>query len=185
MYYTTQIPLLIDKALNGDYSDIQQSVSFSLAPNYFADGLGITVPLSEADEYSIADIEIDSKYRIFADDITGEGLGGEYLLVADEVWNISKLEKKRIQYSQRLDVPVLVLNGKYNPVIPPKYDKIMKKNLKNCYIFRFDGVPHSAFDNATDCALPMILEFLNDPGKAPDSSCVKNLKQEFKLPISD
>ena len=75
---------------------------------------------------------------------------------------------------------MLVLNGMYDPVIPPKYDNEMEKHLSNCYIFRFDGVPHSAFDNATECALTMILEFLKDPTKAPDSSCVENYKLQFK-----
>jgi hypothetical protein len=69
----------------------------------------------------------------------------------------------------------------YDPAITPKYDAVMKKHLKNCYIYRFDGVPHSAFDNATECVLPMFLEFLKDPAKAPDSACVKNFKQEFKI----
>ena len=67
------------------------------------------------------------------------------------------------------------LNGVYDPVIPIKYDELMKKHLSNCYIYRFDGVPHSAFDNATPCVLPMFLEFLDDPSKAPDSSCMGKL----------
>lgn len=57
----------------------------------------------------------------------------------------------------------------------------MKKHLKNCYIYRFDRVPHSAFDNATACVLPMLLEFFNDPSKAPNSSCMENYKQVFKV----
>ena len=75
----------------------------------------------------------------------------------------------------------MVLNGLYDPVTPPKYDAVMKKHLNNCYIFRFDGVPHSAFDNATECVLPMVLEFLKDPTKAPNSDCVKNYKQVYKV----
>ncbi len=54
-----------------------------------------------------------------------------------------------------------------------------KKAFNNCYHFRFDGVPHSAFNNATECVLPMMLEFLKDPVKAPDSSYVKNYKLQF------
>jgi pimeloyl-ACP methyl ester carboxylesterase len=151
-----------------------------LTPNYFADGLGHTIFLSEAGDYSYSDIKIDPAYSVFAKGITDFGLGGEYELYVNEIWNIPTIDSRRIQYQKEYDVPVLVLNGMYDPVIPPKYDTEMKKYLKNCYLFRFDGVPHSAFDNATACVLPMMLEFLKDPSKAPDSSCVKNYKLQLK-----
>lgn len=185
MYYTTQIPYLIGKVLAGDYSDIKGYASSMLTPNYFADGLGHTIFLSEMGNYSYSDIKIDPAYSTFAKGVTSSGLGGEYVLDVKEIWNISRIDSKRIQYQKEYNVPVLVLNGMYDPVIPPKYDAEMKKHLNNCYIFRFDGVPHSAFDNATECVLPMMLEFLKDPTKPPDSSCVKNYKLKFKASIQE
>jgi len=181
MYFNTQIPYLINTIIEGDYRDIQQSVSNGLIPNYFADGLGITIQQSEAKDYTLADIEIDPKYKTFAEGLTRDGLGGEYLLEAGKIWDITKLGQERIQYHERVHVPVLVLNGKYDPVIPPKYDQKMSTHLNNCYIYRFDGVPHSAFDNATECVLSMVLEFLDDPSKAPDSSCMDAYKQEYRI----
>lgn len=181
MYFTTQIPALIGKILKGDYSDIEQSVQYRLIPNYFADGLGATIQLSESNNFSIEDIKTESSYKVFSDGVTRAGLGGEYLLAVNDIWNIAYISQERIQYPEQYDVPVLVLNGKYDPVIPSKYDKVMKQHLTNCYIFRFDGVPHSAFDNATECVLPMFLEFLNDPSQAPDSSCMKNYTQKYKV----
>jgi len=180
MYFTTQIPSLIGKIIAGDYSDVKEHTRSMLKPNYFADGLGHTIFLSEAGDYSYSDIEIDPAYSVFAEGITSAGMGGEYELDVQEVWNIPAIDPKRIKYQKQHDVPVLVLNGKYDPVIPPKYDTEMKKDLSNCYLFRFDGIPHSVFDNAAECALPMMLEFLNNPTKAPDSSCVKNYKLQFK-----
>jgi pimeloyl-ACP methyl ester carboxylesterase len=180
MYYMTQIPSLIGKILTGDYSDVKEHARSMLTPNYFADGLGHTIFLSEAGNYSYSDIKTDPAYSVFAKGITSSGMGGEYELDVQEIWNIPKIDSKRIRYQKQYDVPVLVLNGMYDPVIPPKYDVEMKKHLNNCYLFRFDGIPHSAFDNATECALPMMLEFLRNPTKAPDSSCVKNYKLQFK-----
>ena len=136
--------------------------------------------MSETGDYSYSDIKIDPAYATFAEGVTDFGLGGEYQLYVNEVWNVPKIDSKRIQYRRQYDVPVLVLNGLYDPVIPPKYDAAMKEHLKNCYLYRFDGVPHSAFDNATQCALAMMLEFLKDPSKAPDSSCMMNYKLELK-----
>ena len=181
MYYTTQIPHIIDKIIAGDYSDIKGYAGSMLRPNYFADGLGHTIFLSEVGNYSYSDIKIDPAYSIFAKGMTNSGLGGEYELYVKDIWNIATIDSERIQYQKQYNVPVLVLNGMYDPAIPPKYDAVMKKHLNNCYIYRFDGVPHSAFDNATECVIPMLLEFLKDPTKAPDSACVKNFKQEFKI----
>jgi len=180
MYYMTQIPSLIGKILTGDYSDVKEHARSMLTPNYFADGLGHTIFLSEAGNYSYSDIKTDPAYSVFAKGITSSGMGGEYELDVQEIWNIPKIDSKRIRYQKQYDVPVLVLNGMYDPVIPPKYDDEMKKHLSNCYLFRFDGVPHSAFDNATECVLAMMLEFLRDPSKTPDSDCVKNYKLKFE-----
>lgn len=181
MFYSTQIPLLIGQLVNGDFSAIKNQLNYSLAPNYFADGLGLTVFITEAGSYSLSDIEYDPAYEIFNKGVSISGMGGEYFLEVNKIWNLSILDPERIQFPQPRDVPVIVLNGLYDPVIPVKYDAVMKQDLNNCYIYRFDGVPHSAFDNATPCVLPMLLQFLNDPSKAPDSSCMENYKQVYRM----
>lgn len=180
MFYNTQIPYLIGQILEGDYSQVITGLSQGLVPNYFADGLGHTVFISESMAYSMSDLRSDPKYKIFEDGVSASGMGSEFLHEVDDIWKIDKLDPARFLYPRQLDVPTLVLNGLYDPVIPVKYDASMKKDLKNCYIYRFDGVPHSAFDNATPCALPMLLQFLADPSQAPDSSCMENYKQVYK-----
>ncbi len=181
LFYSTQLPYIVDKLLDGDYSDVKHYANSFLTPNYFADGLGNTVFISEVANYSLSDIEIDPKYATFAEGIKRFGLGGAYFEHVQNIWNIPKLDMQAIQYKGQNSTPVLVINGVYDPVIPIQYDELMKKHLSNCYIYRFDGVPHSAFDNATPCVLPMFLEFLNDPSKAPNSSCMENYKQVFKV----
>ncbi len=88
--------------------------------------------------------------------------------------------KERLMFKEKSNIPVLVLNGLYDSVIPPKYDAEMKEYLGNCHIYRFDGVTHSVVDNAPGCGIPMLLEFLQDPSKAPDSSCMQNLSMKFE-----
>ena len=181
MFYSTQIPLLIGQLVNGDFSTIINQLKYSMAPNHFADGLGLTVFITEAGSYSLSDINYDPDYKIFNEGVSISGMGGEYFLEVNKIWNLSLLDPERIQYPQPRDVPVIVLNGLYDPVIPVKYDAVMKQDLTNCYIHRFDGVPHSAFDNATPCALTMLLQFLNDPSRDPDNSCMENYKQVYRL----
>ena len=180
-FYSTQIPFLIGQLLNGDYSTLINQLNYSLIPNYFADGLGLTIFTTESGSYSLSDIDYDPVYQIFNEGVSMSGMGAEYFLEVNKIFNLSKLDPERIQYPEPRDVPVIVLNGIYDPVIPEKYDVVMKEDLNNCYIYRFDGVPHSAFDNATQCVLPMFLQFINDPSKAPDSSCMENYKQVYRV----
>ena len=181
MFYSTQLPLLIHQVLEGDYQWLIDQLQYSLVPNYFADGLGLTVFITETGEYSLSDIAYDPAYSIFSEGISLSGMGGAYFIETNKVWQLKKLDLERVHYPRPRDVPVLVVNGKYDPVIPVKYDEVMKQDLNNCYIYRFDGVAHSAFDNATPCVLPMLLQFLNDPSKAPDKSCMENYKQVYRL----
>ncbi len=181
LFYSTQLPYIVGKLLDEDYSDVKQYANSFLEPNYFADGLGNTVFISEVFKYSLSDIEIAPEYSVFAEGIKRSGMGGAYFEHVQKIWNIPKLDMQAIQYKGQYNTPVIVLNGIYDPVNPLKYDELMKKHLSNCYIYRFDGVPHSAFDNATPCVLPMILEFLNDPSKAPNSSCMENYKQIYQV----
>ncbi len=181
MFYSTQIPFLVSQLVNGDYSTIINQLNYSMIPDYFAFGLGLTVFISEAGSYSLSDIDYDPVYKIFNDGVSMSGMGGEYFLEVNKIWNLGILDPERIQYPEPGDVPAIVLNGKYDPVIPVKYDAVMKQDLNNCYIYRFDGVPHSAFDNATQCVLPMFIQFINDPSKAPDSSCMENYKQVYRV----
>lgn len=179
MFYSTQIPLLIGSILKGDYSSLNDFALGKLIPKYFADGLGYTVFIREAGRYALSDISIDPKYKLFAEGITLSGLGGEYLLEVKKQWEIKHDSSPIGVKAESYKTPVLVLNGKYDPVIPVKYDEVLKKQFTNCYVYRFDGVPHSAFDNATSCVLPMILEFLNNPSQAPSNNCMINLKQQY------
>ncbi|MGQ8338314.1 alpha/beta fold hydrolase [Sunxiuqinia sp. A32] len=181
MFYSTQIPVFIGNILDGDYSSFADFAIGKLSPKFFADGLGYTVFINEAGYYELSDIDIDPKYQTFADGITLSGLGGRYLLEVQKQWKIKCAQASKEIIHESFDTPLLVLNGKYDPVIPVQYDEVLKKQYTNCYIYRFDGVPHSAFDNATSCALPMILEFLNNPIKAPNSDCMNNFKQKYNV----
>jgi len=181
MFYTTQIPLLISNILNGDYSSLEQFANGKYISNHFADGLGHTIFLSETGDCEAKDIQIDPAYRLFADGITLSGLGWNFLCEVKKQWGIDSSNLFRATEKETLDTPILVLNGKYDPVIPVQFDKILKKQFINSYIYRFDGVAHSAFDNATSCVLPMFLDFLNNPNQAPQSDCIKLFKQEYQV----
>jgi pimeloyl-ACP methyl ester carboxylesterase len=180
MYFNPQVPQMINKVLNGDYSDVVKGVKESfLLGRTFAFGLGYTVISSESDAFDLGDIEIDPRYKVLADGVTLGGIGGEFIYEARRIWEIEPIAKERREFKEKSSVPVLVLNGLYDHVIPPKYDEEMKGYLDNCYIYRFGDVTHSVADGAPECAIPMILQFLSDPSQAPDSSCAEGRELKF------
>jgi len=181
MYFNPQAPLLIDQIMSGDYSFINQVVGIQSSMSTFADILGYSVFLSESSIFTLSDIKIDPAYSTFAKGVTCMGLGGEYSLLSDKIFKISKLDPKIVEPQESSDVPLLVLNGVYDPVIPVSLDEILKKRFKNCYVYRFDGVAHSPVDFAEKCAIGMFFEFLNDPSKAPESSCVDEYHLKFQI----
>lgn len=181
LYFNPQIPLIIDQVMSGDYSFIKQFVGFQSNMNTFADILGYSIFLSECPVYTHSDIKIDPAYSIFSKGATSMGFGGEYLLGVDTIFNISKLDPKRVEPQESYDVPLLVLNGLYDPVIPLSYDEILINRFKNGYIYRFDGISHSPVDFAEKCAIGMLLEFIDDPTKAPESSCIEEYHLKFQI----
>lgn len=179
MFYSTQIPLFIGKIVNGEHSALKDFASGKITSRNFADGLGYTIFIDEAGEYSSNDIDIAPNYKTFAEGITLSGLGGKFLLEVQKQWELKFISAESNSGDETHNTPVLVLNGKYDPVIPVKFDAVLKKKYPNSYIYRFNGVPHSAFDNAKSCVLPMVLEFLNNPDSAPNSDCMSSFEQEY------
>ncbi len=85
---------------------------------------------------------------------------------------------------ENVDVPTLVLNGSYDPVTPQPYGEAVASNLKNAYVYTFPGLGHGSFFPpagmpATACSIEIATEFLADPGKAPNSSCLTQVKPMF------
>jgi len=180
MYFNPQVPQLVNKTLNGDFSDVVEVINGSFTNGRtFAFGLGYTIISSESNDFDLGDIEIDPEYKILADGVTLGGMGGEFIHEVRRIWEIEPIAKKRRMFKEKSNIPVLVLNGVYDHVIPPQYDAEMRAHLGNCHIFRFDDVTHSVADNAPECGIPMILEFLGNPSTAPDSSCVQKRSMKF------
>jgi pimeloyl-ACP methyl ester carboxylesterase len=68
--------------------------------------------------------------------------------------------------------PVLLLSGTHAPVTPPEWAKETSLTLPNSFLVTVPGTGQwvSAFDA---CAQRLIDDFLSDPGRAPDASCLE------------
>lgn len=69
------------------------------------------------------------------------------------------------------DIPALVLSGEFDPITPPEWGALAAKDLSNSYFYTLNSVGHGVA-RSDDCAMGLVLDFLDDPMTAPDSTCV-------------
>jgi len=91
--------------------------------------------------------------------------------------------KPAFAYRNR-QIPTLVLNGTYDPVTPQPYGEFVAGNLDKAYVYTFPGLGHGSFFPpagmpATDCSILIATSFLANPDRAPDSSCLAQVKPLF------
>jgi pimeloyl-ACP methyl ester carboxylesterase len=70
-------------------------------------------------------------------------------------------------------VPILVLAGSFDPITPPDWGRLIAGDLENAYFFELPGNGHWV-TRSSACALAMALDFWEDPGSEPESSCIRN-----------
>jgi pimeloyl-ACP methyl ester carboxylesterase len=77
----------------------------------------------------------------------------------------------------KIDKPVLLLAGQYDPVTPPRYAEEVAKPLPDARVLLFKGQGHSVL--ATGCGPQLVQHFVEklDP-KTMDASCLDRLQQE-------
>jgi pimeloyl-ACP methyl ester carboxylesterase len=80
------------------------------------------------------------------------------------------------------DVPTLVMSGQYDPITPPAWGQRAAETLTNGYFFEYPGVGHGA-STVEGCPQQMMVAFLQDPTRAPDSACVAAMEApRFSVP---
>jgi pimeloyl-ACP methyl ester carboxylesterase len=68
-------------------------------------------------------------------------------------------------------IPTLVMSGSLDPITPPEYGQMAAATLSSGHFFEFPGLGHGT-SIADDCPRNMAAQFIDDPTRAPDSSCI-------------
>jgi pimeloyl-ACP methyl ester carboxylesterase len=85
----------------------------------------------------------------------------------------------------RSDVPMLMLAGTLDPATPVEMSRTVGANFHGQHqtFVEFSNAPHGVFDNtavrtagALPCGTQVILSFLGNPGVAPDTTCMADMK---------
>ena len=99
--------------------------------------------------------------------------GPQDFLQTCKIWNVESLDNS-VDLPASSNVPVMLLSGAFDPVTPPKYAKAAAETLENAFLVTFPNGGHGqAFEG--ECQDQIILDFLDNPNVAPDTSCVEGL----------
>jgi len=75
---------------------------------------------------------------------------------------------------QNSDLPTLIFVNQFDPVTPPKNGYLFKEKLSNCTLLVLDEGGHGGGNGA--CKNQVIIDFMNDPNKKLDISCLNLYK---------
>lgn len=75
------------------------------------------------------------------------------------------------------DIPVLVISGEFDPVTPPEYGHSVAQGLSHSYAYDFPGLGHWINGTGHPCQIAIVQDFLNDPARAPDTSCLAEMSE--------
>jgi pimeloyl-ACP methyl ester carboxylesterase len=95
-----------------------------------------------------------------------------------------QVEREPVYTYDNPEIPVLVLNGGYDPVTPQLYGESVARNFQNAHVYTFPGVGHGSMfatpgNPAATCVEAIALDFLADPNQTPESSCLSEVKPLF------
>jgi pimeloyl-ACP methyl ester carboxylesterase len=82
------------------------------------------------------------------------------------------------------DLPTLIMAGKYDPVTPPSFARLLAGHFEHSYVAEFPNEGHApSTSEVTNCPTNIISAFLQDPNTSPDLACIDQINStEFVVP---
>jgi pimeloyl-ACP methyl ester carboxylesterase len=76
------------------------------------------------------------------------------------------------------DIPTIVMEGEFDPITPPEYGATVAGTLSKSFSFVYPGLGHgTTFEHM--CPNTMMWQFLDDPTRRPDNSCIATMSEPF------
>lgn len=171
--FIPRLPAMIYTARDGDYRllrEIASETTFAFEDISYALYYSVTCenefPFSSPDRAKIASMVTPPELR------ERETVNAEALFNLCAVWGMEPAPAAESQ-AVTSAIPTLVLSGEYDPVTPPTYGEIAARTLENSHVFTFPGLGHGVLLDG--CASGMIIDFVIDPSKSPDASCINRM----------
>ena len=180
----TNLPMLIYQANQGDFEMLSRIYGLLLVEiPLISRGMSLSVQCNEEVAFSSLEgfrealSEYPEMVPLFSFSTLGE-IG--YQICQD--WNSGQADpiENEPVYSQ---VPTLILAGEFDPITPPEWGLQVKRSLDDSYYFEFPGVGHGA-STVEGCPRQITLDFVEDPKRAPDSTCIDGMSFGFVNPVN-
>jgi len=137
-----------------------------------SDGLYLSMICPEIGEMTMDDISTDGAYPEI-DRIMSPKVQSFFDLCS--VWDVPPVPPGEIVTS---DIPALIMEGAFDTNKPPGYGEEVAANFSTSHLVVFGDKAHVVLG---ECALSMMAEFMDDPTRPPDTSCVAD-RPDFSGP---
>ena len=180
------LPQLIYDAAQGDFNMINRIRGTLIGQSTVSSrGMGLAVqcheevPFSTLEQYQQVMRDYPHLASFFEKSILGE-----MVYQACAVWETGQAEAIENQPVSS-DVPTLVMQGEYDPITPPHWGLRAAETLTNDHYFLYPGVGYGA-STVEGCPRDMMIAFLDDPTRAPDSACIAQMEGvQFAVPSEE
>jgi len=171
MYNSEFIPLLPRIIYNiraGDYAFVERILSIIVFDRTMSYGMYYSVICAEDADFTTSEYDLSglpSQIYEYEKD------SAQYILDACKLWNVEELNAI-VDKPVQSDIPSLVLAGVFDPITPPDYARQAAQGLSNSFFFLFPAGSHGQV-GSSECADNILLQFLDNPTRSPDASCIE------------
>jgi pimeloyl-ACP methyl ester carboxylesterase len=173
-YNLKGLPALLHKICSGDYQVLKPFIYNLFSDDSRSMGMRLSVWCSE--EYPFENFSRATKTRHIPSQYAGMKSSAVPLSIC-KIWKVERAsENENKPFST--NVPVLLINGEFDPDTPYAWGKQMQNAFPNSYHFIFKGMSHTPtqyWDN--NCGMEVAQSFFNNPLTRPELKCFKELKQ--------
>lgn len=174
------IPRVIYDVRSGEWGFIERILPLFVFDRTMSYGMYYSVLCAEDADFSLSEYVLDG----LPDQIIAlEDDSAQYLLDACSLWNVETLGPE-VDAPVESDIPTLVLSGNFDPITPPDYALEAAQGLSNSFFLLFPAGSHGNI-GGDECSDDILFQFLDDPTRAPDASCIeKSEKVDFSTRAS-
>jgi pimeloyl-ACP methyl ester carboxylesterase len=169
----SELPKFLDKLCNGAYNVLEPFVYDLFSDNNRSMGMRLSVWCSE--EYPFENLSKEVKQK----DIPAQFYSMTTDAVPIEICKIWKVEKAKPIENKlfKTKVPVLLINGEFDPDTPAFWGEQLHKEFAKSYHFVLKGMSHTPTQNwDNNCGMKLANTFFNDPFTRPTPECLEGLK---------
>ncbi len=175
-YSTSAIPRLpswIEAASEGDFGGLKNTFEGILSDTGTLIAIGFEWSLQCNEEVPFESYELGRELAAGLPPQIAEYFDSYFEFTLCESWQAGQadpVENKAVVS----DLPALVLAGQFDPVTPPEWSRLAAETLSNHFYYEFPGAGHGIM-RSDECGLEIGLQFLEDPTREPDASCIEEL----------